>query len=112
MASAPRAAVECGDARKARIIEAPDGTWVTMSDTFVIVSRDRGASWQGVGPPLPFDHDGFTYSAIRNAVYIWRNYCDFQAGVNPVLDSAIMRLDLDLNPQPAESTLVPGSSQG
>jgi hypothetical protein len=87
-----------GDARRARIIELADGTWVSMSDNVVVVSRDHGASWQGVGPRLPFAPAGFTYSDIRNAVYAWQNYCDFEAGVNPVLAQAIMRLDLDLTP--------------
>jgi hypothetical protein len=87
-----------GDARRARIIELPDGNWVSMSDNVVVVSRDHGASWRGVGPRLPFAPAGFTYSDIRNAVYAWQNYCDFQAGVNPVMAQAIMRLDLDLSP--------------
>ena len=47
---------------------------------------------------LPFDPAGFTYSDAGNAVYAWQNYCDFAAGENPVLDQAIMRLDLDLSP--------------
>jgi photosystem II stability/assembly factor-like uncharacterized protein len=94
----PAGGGQFGDARRARIIEVPDGTWVSMSDDFVVVSRDRGASWRGVGPELPFDFAGFTYSASRNSVYAWQNYCDFEAGVNPVLAEAIMRLDLDLSP--------------
>jgi hypothetical protein len=87
-----------GDARRARIIENPDGTWVSMSDTFVVVSRDHGASWRAVGPELPFRPSGFTYSEVLGAAYAWQNYCDFEAGVNPVLAQAIMRLDLDLSP--------------
>jgi hypothetical protein len=86
-----------GDARSARIIENPDGTWVSMGDNFVVVSRDHGASWRAVRPRLPFEPAGFAYSAIRNAVYAWQNYCDFEAGVNPVMAQAIMRLDLDLS---------------
>ena len=107
----PAGGGQFADARKARIIETPDGTWVSVSDTVVIVSHDRGASWQGVGPPMPIEHSGFTYSAVRNAVYIWQNYCDFQAGVNPVLEQAIMRLDLDVSPQTAESTVSQVSAQ-
>ncbi len=94
----PAGGGQFGDARQARIIENPDGTWVSMRDTFVVVSRDRGASWQGAGPEVPFDAAGFTYSDVGNAVYAWQNYCDFEAGVNPVLDQAIVRLDLDLSP--------------
>ena len=69
-----------------------------MSEHFVVVSRDHGASWDTVGPELPFDLAGFTYSTARQAVYAWRNYCDFAADVNPVLPQSIMRLDLDLSP--------------
>jgi len=86
------------DARSARIIEVPDGTWVSMSANVVVVSRDRGTSWQIVGPQLSFEPSGFTYSAVRKAVYVWLSYCDVQAGLNPVADGAIMRLDLDLSP--------------
>ena len=92
----PSGGGQFGDARRARIVEAPDGTWVSMSDDFVIVSRDQGASWRGVGPALPYDPSGLTYSAAGKAVYVWSTYCDFQAGVNPVRARAIMRLDLDL----------------
>ena len=69
-----------------------------MSEHYVVVSRDHGTSWHGVGPALPFAFSGFTYSVARGAVYAWQRYCDFQAGVNPVLPRAIMRLDLDLTP--------------
>jgi hypothetical protein len=89
---------QTGDARRARIVENPDGTWVSMSDGVVVVSRDHGGSWQAVGPRLPFEFSGFTYSPNRNAVYAWQNYCDFEAGLNPVMAQAIMRLDLDLSP--------------
>jgi hypothetical protein len=88
---------QVGDARSGRMIELSDGTWVALGDEFIVVSHDRGASWQGVGPTLPFDPAGFTYSPARKAVYIWQNYCDIQAGVNPVTAGAIMRLDLDLS---------------
>jgi len=94
----PAGGGQSGDARRARIIELPDGTWVSMGEHYVVVSRDHGKTWHGVGPALPFDFSGFTYSAARNAIYAWQRYCDFQAGVNPVLPRAIMRLDLDLTP--------------
>jgi photosystem II stability/assembly factor-like uncharacterized protein len=94
----PTGGGQSGDARRARIIENPDGTWVSMSDSVIVVSRDHGASWQAVGVELPFDAAGFTYSDAGNAVYAWQNYCDFTAEVNPVLDQAIVRLDLDLSP--------------
>jgi hypothetical protein len=94
----PSGGGDFGDARRARIIELPDGTWVSMSEHYVIVSRDHGASWRGVGPALPIKFSGFTYSEARGAVYAWEAYCDFQAGVNPVKPRAIMRLDLDVSP--------------
>jgi hypothetical protein len=97
----PAGGGQFGDARRARIIETPEGNWVSMSENFVVVSRDHGASWDTVGPKVPFVDSpvaGFTYSTARQAVYAWQNYCDFEAGLNPVLDQAIMRLDLDLTP--------------
>jgi hypothetical protein len=86
-----------GGERRGRIVELGDGTWITMGVEHVIVSGDRGVTWQAVGPPFPYQPDGFTYSAVRGAVYAWQNYCDFETGVNPVLPGSIIRLDLVLD---------------
>jgi hypothetical protein len=86
-----------GGGRRNRIVEVPDGTWVSMGVDYMVVSRDQGASWRTVGPPLPYEPSGFTYSFVREAVYAWRNYCDFEAGPNPILAQSIVRLDLDLD---------------
>ena len=84
-----------GGERRGRIVELDDGTWITMGVEFMIVSRDRGQTWRTVGPPLPYAPAGFTYSATRGAVFAWENYCDFEAGPNPVLAESIIRLDLE-----------------
>jgi hypothetical protein len=63
-----------------------------------VLSSDHGASWRQVGPQVPFQPAGFTYSAAGNAVYAWQNYCDTKASINPVKAQSIMQLDLDLSP--------------
>ena len=89
-----------GGGRRGRIVELPDQTWLSMGFDYLIMSRDHGASWRAVGPRLPYEPSGFTYSANRSAAYVWQNWCDFQAGENPVSEKSIMRLDLDLDPDP------------
>jgi photosystem II stability/assembly factor-like uncharacterized protein len=88
-----------GGERRGRIVELDDGTWITMGVEYMIVSRDRGETWRAVGPELPYQPNGFTYSAIRNAVYAWQTQCSLEdAAQNPIEERAIMRLDLDLAP--------------
>ena len=87
------------DARRNRIVEMSDGTWLALDVDSMVMSSDRGVSWSRIGPPLPVENPaGFTYSEIRGALYLWWNYCDFEAGENPVSDNSIHRLDLEFTP--------------
>ena len=61
-----------------------------------MISDDHGASWRAIGPNLPYEPSGLTYSAPRQAFYIWRFSCDLSLDSNPVLAEAVMRLDTDL----------------
>lgn len=87
-----------GGTLRGRIVELDDGTWITMGVESLIVSDDQGSTWRSVGPSFPFQPKGFTYSTVRKAAYVWQNYCDFDAGPNPVAAESIARLDLDLDP--------------
>lgn len=69
----------------------PDGRFVTISDNYVIISADHGASWRIVDAPLPYDPNGLAYSPTRNRFYIWRFECE--SGPNPVLADSIMQLE-------------------
>jgi hypothetical protein len=87
-----------GGERRGRIVELDDGTWLTMGVERMLVSRDQGENWRGVGPPFAYAPKGFTYSPVRNQVFAWQNYCDLDNSPNPVAPQSIIRLDLDVTP--------------
>jgi photosystem II stability/assembly factor-like uncharacterized protein len=73
-----------------QLVELPDGRLASVNATNVIVSEDRGATWQPVGSPFPTAGAyGLTYSAPRNAFYI--NQWDCGDVVPP---GSVQRLDL------------------
>jgi hypothetical protein len=76
------------------ISQLPDGRVITIGNGSLITSADRGESWQRLGPPLPYDANGFTYSTARDAVYIWRWECVAE-GEHLIPADAIMHLALD-----------------
>jgi photosystem II stability/assembly factor-like uncharacterized protein len=80
------------------LVELPDGRFVTMADAMLVQSSDRGVSWQPLGPSLPYDPSGLTFSSHDNAFYIWRFDCDF-GEENPVRSSSIMRLAFEPAPR-------------
>ena len=63
---------------------------VTVSATSLMASADHGATWTPIGDPLPFKVNGVTYSAFRNAFFVWQWDC-----MNAVLPNAIMRFGYD-----------------
>jgi hypothetical protein len=80
--------------RQLRPIEMPDGRLVSAGATTLVISADGGSTWSPLGPALPYAPVGVTYSASRNAFFIWHWDC---GGV--VLPDAIMRLDLNVASQ-------------
>ncbi len=71
-------------------IELPDGRLVTVGATTLMASADHGMTWTPLGDPLPFMANGVTYSAFRNAFFVWQWDCK-----NTVLPNAIMRFGYD-----------------
>jgi hypothetical protein len=69
----------------------PDGSLVTFSDTSVVRSIDGGATWQDVGPALPYTPNDLAYAAGEGAFYVSRFDCSFTDD-NPIAPDAIMRL--------------------
>jgi hypothetical protein len=63
---------------------------VTVGANTLIISADQGASWEPLADPLPFTPNGVTYSAFRNAFYVWQWDCE-----DVVLPNAIMRFGYD-----------------
>ena len=75
---------------EAGVVELPDGRLASIADSELVVSADQGATWTPAGgPKLPFTQDppGISYSAARNAVYVWGCMSDPPGGT-------IQRLDL------------------
>jgi len=81
---------EPANARSVEPIELPDGRIVTVGGTTLMISADHGASWAPLAAPLPFTPNGVSYSAFRNAFYVWLWDCN-----DVVLPNAIMRFGYD-----------------
>jgi photosystem II stability/assembly factor-like uncharacterized protein len=75
------------------LVELPDGSFATLGPGFVVVSEDRGDTWNAIGPRIPYTPNGLAYSSARNAFYVWRFDCDLD-GENPIRRDAILRLDV------------------
>ena len=83
------------------LAELPDGRLVTVSDSTLIMSDDEGASWQPVGPPLPYEPTGLVYSDAAKAFFVSHFDCEWDSE-NPVRPGAIMRLAFEVaQPQAA-----------
>lgn len=80
------------------LIELPDARLASVGRGYVVVSRDRGSSWQRVGSPLPYVPVGMVYSRFRKSFYIWRFDCT-AATSQPVAQEAIMSLPFDWQTQ-------------
>lgn len=81
---------EPANARSVEPIELPDGRIVTVGGKTLMISADHGATWEPLADPLPFTPNGVTYSAFRNAFYVWQWDCG-----DVVLSNAIMRFGYD-----------------
>ena len=71
-------------------------TYATLGTVQVLISGDHGATWESIGPALPYTPAGMTYSPSQKAFYIWRFDCDPPSGAVPVQPRSIMRLDAPL----------------
>jgi hypothetical protein len=80
-------------ANSGSLIELPDGRLASFAGS-VIVSKDHGATWQGIGPPLPYAPTGMVYAPFRKAFYIWHFDCN-TGGDTSVKANAIERMDYD-----------------
>jgi hypothetical protein len=58
-----------------RPVELPDGRIVAAGPTTLMISADKGATWQPLGPALPYAPSGLVYSQFRKAFFINRNDC-------------------------------------
>lgn len=75
-------------------IELPDGRIVTQSGKTLMISADKGATFQPVGETLPFNPNSISYSPYRNAFFIEQFDCG-----NAVVAHAISRAGFDYRTQ-------------
>jgi hypothetical protein len=76
-----------GNIAPATPTELPDGRVVVagIKGKQSQISADKGKTWKPVGPALPYDPSGITYSSFRKAFFIWHAECN-----NPTAKDAIM----------------------
>jgi hypothetical protein len=82
--------------RAIRPVELPDQRLVTVGESTLMMSSDRGNTWLPFGPALPYRGDGLIYSPQRKAFFIWRSDCG-----NQVPGDAVMMLEFDPSPAAA-----------
>lgn len=74
----------------ASLVQLGGGQLAALGSSSVLVSSDLGATWNPVGPPLPYQPMGLAYAPYRQMLYIWQHTCD--SGSNPIADDAILRI--------------------
>jgi photosystem II stability/assembly factor-like uncharacterized protein len=80
-------------------IELPDGRIATLGPQYVMVSKDRGVTWNPGSAALPYDDaQGLAYSAAHRAFYIFHIACG--NGDVAVPADAVMRFDWDYQKSP------------
>jgi photosystem II stability/assembly factor-like uncharacterized protein len=83
-----------------RPAELPDGRVVIVGQDHLVVSSDKGVTWNPIGDPLPYPGGGYdgarglAYSARTKTFYIWRWGCG-----NNVLPDAVMSAGFDYTTQ-------------
>lgn len=83
------------------VIALPDGRIAAIGKGSILTTSDQGDTWNRLGPPLPFDPHGFTYSPSLNALFAWHFDCG-DDGI-PVNEESIIRFDLD-RPEAVDTT--------
>jgi hypothetical protein len=81
---------DSNQAKSAEPIELPDGRIVTVGGQTLMISANKGDSWEPIGDMLPFAASGVSYSPYRNAFYVWHWDCG-----TAVLADAISRFGFD-----------------
>jgi hypothetical protein len=73
--------------------ELPDGRVVTIGKDHLLISSDKGATWNPIGEPLPYPGGGYdgarglAYSARTKTFYIWRWDCNTSVPSNAVMSA-------------------------
>ena len=75
------------------LVVLPSGRLVAAGGRALMISKDRGTTWQSLGQPLPFAPAGVVYSPARKSFYIWHYLCNVPPVVVP--DDAILAMSFD-----------------
>jgi photosystem II stability/assembly factor-like uncharacterized protein len=67
--------LQAGTLKTGHPIELPDGRIVAAGPKTLMISSDKGRSFQPLGEPMPFTPNSITYSAHRNAFFIEQFDC-------------------------------------
>lgn len=79
-----------GTLRNVHPVELPGDKIASLGGQRIMISSDRGVTWQAIGPNLPFNNPvGLTYSPYDKSIYIWQFNCG--PGNIPVMPNAIMK---------------------
>jgi len=71
------------------MIELPGSRLISVGGNRLLLSTDRGVTWQFAGPAMPFAPSGIAWSAARKAIYAWHLDCG-----TIVQADAVQRLDV------------------
>jgi hypothetical protein len=82
--------IQGGTLKTGHPIELPDGRIVAPGPKTLMISKDKGVSFQPVGEMLPFTPNSITYSPYRNAFFVEQFDCG-----NAVVANAISRAGFD-----------------
>jgi hypothetical protein len=86
--------IQSGKLTTVHPIELPDGRIVAAGPTTLMISMDRGVTFNPVGTAMPFSPNSLAYSPYRNAFYIGTFDCN-----NQVPADAISRYGFDYRMQ-------------
>ncbi len=76
-----------------KLIELPDGRLAASTKDSIVLSSDLGKTWKRVTDELPYQPNGFTYSAAQKAFFISRFRCGGDS--KPADGDEIQRFDFD-----------------
>jgi hypothetical protein len=86
--------IEGGTLKTGHPIELPDGRIVAQGGQTLMISADKGKTFQPLGTLLPFNPNSISYSPYRNAFFIEQFDCN-----NAVVAHAISRFGFDYRTQ-------------
>ena len=76
------------------LVELADGRLVGVGSSTLVISANRGSTWQVFGPALPLAGNGVVYSPSRKAFYVLARGVRHKT-TDPLRPDTVLRLDYD-----------------